>query len=285
VSSTLSIGEFSKLTHLSVKALRHYHEIGLLVPAEVDTDSRYRHYDPTQARDAQLIRRLRALDMPIEMVRAVVTATDDERRSATIAAHLRAMEDELERTRDVVASLRALLDQPLLDIEVERRQLPDMTALAISADVRHDHLERWGGAAFEELGAAVVASRADVAGPGGGLFPAALFEDERGHVTAYVPVSGVQLTIPGDFARVALADIAGGEVLVATHAGPYADLDRTYAVLGAAANDLGIAADGPIRELYIVGPDVSDDPLRYRTEVCWPVVGSYLATSSPTSLP
>jgi hypothetical protein len=37
---------------------------------------------------------------------------------------------------------------------------------------------------------------------------------------------------------------------------------------------MGIAADGPIRELYIVGPDVTDDPLQYRTEVCWPVVGS-----------
>jgi DNA-binding transcriptional MerR regulator len=274
VSSTLSIGEFSKLTHLSVKALRHYHEIGLLVPADVDTGSRYRRYDPAQARDAQLIRRLRALDMPIEMVRTVVNATDGEQRSATIAAHLRAMEDELERTRDVVASLRALIEQPLLDIEVERRSLPDVTALVISANVRHDHLERWGGAAFEELGAAVVASRADVAGPGGGVFPTALFEEDRGRVTAYVPVSAVQDTIPRDFARVALADIAGGEVLVATHAGPYTDLDRTYAALGAAANEMGIAADGPIRELYIVGPDVTDDPLRYRTEVCWPVVES-----------
>jgi DNA-binding transcriptional MerR regulator len=274
VSSTLSIGEFSKLTHLSVKALRHYHEIGLLVPAEVDTGSRYRRYDPAQARDAQLIRRLRALDMPIEMVRTVVAASDGDQRSATIAAHLGAMEAELERTRHVVASLRALIEQPVLDIEVERRRLPDVTALAISAEVRHDHLERWGGVAFQELGAAAVASRADVVGPGGGLFPAALFEEDRGHVTAYVPVTGVQLTIPGDFARVAPVDIAGGEVLVATHAGPYADLDRTYAVLGAAANELGIAADGAIRELYLIGPDATDDPLRYRTEVCWPIVGS-----------
>jgi DNA-binding transcriptional MerR regulator len=274
VSSTLSIGEFSKLTHLSVKALRHYHEVGLLIPAEVDIGSRYRRYDSAQARDAQLIRRLRALDMPLEMVRTVVTATDDEQRSATIAAHLRAMEDELERTRDVVVSLRALIEQPLLDIEVERRRLPDVTALAISAEVRHDHVERWGGAAFEELGAAVVASRADVAGPGGGLFPVAFFEEDVGRVTAYVPVAAEPPGITNQFPRVASVDITGGDVLVATHAGPYADLDRTYAVLGAAANDVGIAADGPIRELYIVGPDVTDDPLQYRTDVCWPVVGS-----------
>ena len=65
--ATLSIGEFSKLTHLSVKALRHYHDVGLLVPAAVDRGSRYRRYDAAQARDAQLIRRLRALDMPIDV--------------------------------------------------------------------------------------------------------------------------------------------------------------------------------------------------------------------------
>ena len=36
VRSALSIGDFSRVTHLSVKALRHYHAIGLLPPAEVD---------------------------------------------------------------------------------------------------------------------------------------------------------------------------------------------------------------------------------------------------------
>ena len=68
--------------------------------------------------------------------------------------------------------------------------------------------------------------------------------------------------------------MSGGDVLVATHVGPFADLDRTYAVLGATANELGIAGDGAIRELYVVGPDVTDDPLRFRTEVCWPVDAS-----------
>jgi len=40
----LSIGAFSRLTHLSVKTLRYYHEVGLLEPAVVDPDSGYRYY-------------------------------------------------------------------------------------------------------------------------------------------------------------------------------------------------------------------------------------------------
>ena len=83
-------------------------------------------------------------------------------------------------------------------------------------------------------------------GPGGGLFSAAFFADDDGPVVAYVPVSAAPAALPG---RVEVVDVSGGDVLVATHAGPFADLDRTYAVLGAAANELGISGDGAIREV------------------------------------
>jgi DNA-binding transcriptional MerR regulator len=269
VTATLSIGEFSKLTHLSVKALRHYHDVGLLVPAGVDSESRYRRYAPAQAADAQLIRRLRALDMPIEMVRTVVTSADDRSRQATIAAHLEAMEAELERTKDVVASLRALLQQPVLVADVARRRLPAQTALAIGAEVAAAHVEHWCGAAFGELRDTLDECGAEVDGPGGGLFSAAFFADDVGPVTVYVPVRSVPAA-PGGRAEV--IELPAGDVLVAVHHGPYADLDRTYAVVGAAANELGLAGDGAIRERYVVGPDATDDPHRLRTEVCWPIV-------------
>src|SRR4051794_16289330 len=44
----LSIGDFSRMTYLSVKALRHYHEQGVLEPAEVDPATGYRYYAPGQ---------------------------------------------------------------------------------------------------------------------------------------------------------------------------------------------------------------------------------------------
>ena len=55
----MSIGDFSRMTFLSVKALRHYHEVGLLPPAEVDPDTGYRRYQLEQVPMAQVIRRLR----------------------------------------------------------------------------------------------------------------------------------------------------------------------------------------------------------------------------------
>ena len=44
MSKALSIGDFSLMTHLSIKTLRYYHQVGLLEPAEVDEHTGYRSY-------------------------------------------------------------------------------------------------------------------------------------------------------------------------------------------------------------------------------------------------
>jgi DNA-binding transcriptional MerR regulator len=65
VAARVTIGEFSTMTRLSRKALRHYHDLGLLEPAEVDPATGYRYYDTAQVEVARLIRRFRDLDMPV----------------------------------------------------------------------------------------------------------------------------------------------------------------------------------------------------------------------------
>ena len=48
MTTLLSIGDFSRMTYLSVKALRHYHDVGVLEPAQIDASSGYRFYLPNQ---------------------------------------------------------------------------------------------------------------------------------------------------------------------------------------------------------------------------------------------
>ena len=50
MTATLTIGDFSRATHMSVKMLRHYHQIGLLEPTDVDADTNYRRYTADQIR-------------------------------------------------------------------------------------------------------------------------------------------------------------------------------------------------------------------------------------------
>ncbi len=48
MDTVVGIGEFSKMSYLSVKALRHYHDVGLLEPAAVDPATGYRRYTTAQ---------------------------------------------------------------------------------------------------------------------------------------------------------------------------------------------------------------------------------------------
>jgi DNA-binding transcriptional MerR regulator len=69
MGAQVSIGDFSVMTRLSRKALRHYHDLGLLVPAHIDPHSGYRFYDTRQADRAHIIRRFRYLGMAIPDVK------------------------------------------------------------------------------------------------------------------------------------------------------------------------------------------------------------------------
>ena len=109
MAAGLTVGDFSRITHLSVKTLRHYHEVGLLEPATVNPGTGYRYYCAAQVPTAQVIRRLRDLEMPVSQVKAVLDAPDAPARNALIAAHLGRLEAELAQTRAAVESLRNLL--------------------------------------------------------------------------------------------------------------------------------------------------------------------------------
>jgi DNA-binding transcriptional MerR regulator len=98
----VTIGDFSRASHLSVKTLHHYHEVELLEPGEVDPDNGYRYYSEGQIPVAQVIRRLRALHMPVADVKAVLAAPDSDARNRLIVEHLDRLELELAQTRAAV---------------------------------------------------------------------------------------------------------------------------------------------------------------------------------------
>lgn len=272
MDGTVTIGEFSRLTHLSAKALRHYHDVGLLLPERIDATG-YRRYGPAQVRQAQLIGRLRRLDMPVPDIKAVLAAPDDQRRDAAIAEHLQRMEDALGRTTQVVASLRALLSPDVRPLSVEYRTVPAISVLAIRDQVRHQDISDWCAQAYPELYGALAAVGADPAGPAGAGYDTDFFELDVGEVIAFVPVA-VSLRggpVGGGLGRCEPLTLPEGRFAVAQHHGAYSEIDRTYGALGSHVAAHDAAQQNPIREHYLVGPDHTPDPGQYRTEICWPI--------------
>jgi DNA-binding transcriptional MerR regulator/effector-binding domain-containing protein len=272
MATMLTIGDFSRMTHLSVKALRHYHDLGVLEPAAVDPFTGYRSYDTAQVGSAQVIRRLRDLGMPLDSIAAVLAAPDLEARNREIAVHLTRMERQLEQTQASVAALRALLTGPAVRPAIELRTIAAVTALAVRAVVDAADLNEWGSAAFDALAAALAATGLTAAGPYGGLFDGDFFELERSEVTAFVPVAAAVGAAGLDPAgSVQLVEIPAVEAAVAVHEGAFSEIDRTYAAVGEVVAERAIGTGGPIREYYLVSSADTDDVARHRTEVCWPV--------------
>jgi DNA-binding transcriptional MerR regulator len=263
----LTIGEFSRITHLSVKTLRHYHDVDLLLPAEVDPSSGYRYYRTAQVPTAQVIRRFRDLGMPVEDVRAVLVAPDPAARNALIETHLRRMEDQLERTQAAVASLRSLIEQPVAPISVAHRAVPATRATAISETVSVAELADWWTGAFEEIRAVLRISGTAAAGPPGALFGGGLFEDGVGDVVAFVPTRDP----PPRTGRSSSIVVAPAELAVTVHRGTHAEVDRTYGALGTYVAEHALGIEGPLRETYVVNRFDTPDEDRWLTEIGWPI--------------
>ena len=263
----ISIGDFAKMTHLSVKALRHYHDVGLLDPAKIDGSSGYRYYEPGQIVTAQVIRRFRDLGMPLDDIRTLLTAPDVAGRNEVIIAHLERMESQLSQTQAAVASLRSLLERPRQPIAVEYRSVSPALSVAIAERVTEASLPEWWSGAFGELYATLAAAGVQPKGRPGALYPAELFEAEVGEVVAFVPI-GSAVARDG---RVETREIPAAELAVAVHQGPFAELDQTYAELGKYVTARAIGVEGPIREYYVVSYFDTPDESQHITDVCWPI--------------
>jgi DNA-binding transcriptional MerR regulator/effector-binding domain-containing protein len=267
VSSTLAIGDFSRATHLSVKMLRHYHEIGLLSPVQVDPETGYRRYEPDQISTAQIIRRFRDLDMPLEEIHAVLTAPDVETRNQLIAGHLARLEASLARTTEAVSSLRNLLDGAATTAAIQHRSVPVAQAAAITDTVEVGDALMWFQGALGEIGATLAAQGITPTGPAGGVFSNDLFAEGRGPATIFLPCH----SSPRRMGRVGPQTVPAVELATIVHAGPHTDIDQAYGALGTYVTRHALAVEGPIREYFLVSPSDTPDDRLWRTEVCWPI--------------
>ena len=273
--TSLPIGDFSRATHLSVRTLRHYHRVGLLTPADVDPETGHRRYTTEQIPTAQVIRRFRALEMPLDDIGAVLSAADVTTRNELIATHLSRLEDSLVRTQQAAASLRDLLQpqQPTGPAAIEHRSVGPVPAAAVRDVIDIADVSAWYQGAMGELYGTLAAQKVDPAGPAGGVYATELFTDEQGAATVFVPcVPAVRQT-----GRVQPMVIPGAELAVITHVGTPAEIDRAYGALAAYVADHALAIDGPLREYYVIGSRETPEETAWRTEIGWPIFN----TSAP----
>lgn len=133
----LAIGQLARLSGLSVGALRHYDEVGVLAPAYVDPSSGYRRYSRSQVDDARTVALLRELEVPLDDVRAVLAEDDPAARRALLARHRERVAARVVRLQRVLHRLTHLVDpDPGHDHSPEEHTMTSTTTGALDAETQ-----------------------------------------------------------------------------------------------------------------------------------------------------
>jgi DNA-binding transcriptional MerR regulator len=131
----VSIGEFARRSRLSVKALRLYDELGVLVPARVDEASGYRYYSDAQLEHARLVAMLRQLGLALAAIKNLL-ACDPVDAAESVATHWREAEAVHDARRDLADYLvNRLGGKKSVMYEVATREIPERSVLCLKRNV------------------------------------------------------------------------------------------------------------------------------------------------------
>lgn len=259
------IGRFSKMTRLSIKALRLYDEIGLLAPAHVDESSGYRYYDLGQANRAEAVRILRSVDMPLDEIKVVVETDDPELVHKQLVAHRERLADKLAAQERMLAYLEALIRREggIMPYEVEVIEAAPQTIAAVKVHTTlkkiAEEIPTGFGAVVQAMGSAGLAP----AGPPLLVYHDVIDEETDGDVEICVPVNG---QIDG-VSEVYTRELEGGSMASTIHHGPYQEIAPAYHTVTGWISEHGHEIAGPPREIYLNDPQtVPEEELLTRVE-------------------
>lgn len=269
MENLVPIGRFSKMTRLSVKALRHYDEMGLLVPAVVDPSSAYRYYTYGQANRAEAIRVLRSLDMPLEDVREALDADDPRVAAKVLDRHRARLESELDRHERMLAFLGRLIERKegVMPYEVTVKEVPAQHVATIRKHAAMATIGQDVSSGFAAVGEAVGRAGARMTGPPFLVMFDVIDEETEGDIGVAFPVAA---PFPG------AGDVVGEELPAMTvastmHRGPYDEVGPAYHTLTGWIQEHGHEIAGPPREIYLNDPQETPDPADYLTEIQFPI--------------
>jgi DNA-binding transcriptional MerR regulator/effector-binding domain-containing protein len=265
-----AIGEFSRITGLSVKALRFYHEEGLLVPSCVDDESGYRYYDERKVEPARVIAHLRKLEFSVAEIKELLGDDLDDARVLDLVERKRnQIEERIRSLRATVVSLDQFLAQEreaaramaIDSFEVREKSLPPMLIASIRVKGRYCE----SGPCFARIARQF---GRHVNGKCFLLHYDSEFHDAEADFEACMPIAR------GESADgISVRQLPGVTCVTLLHKGPYDQLGRSYAKALAHVREKSCRVLVPTREVYLKGPGMifKGNPKNYLTEIQMPV--------------
>lgn len=259
------IGRFSKVTRLSVKALRLYDEIDLLTPALVDPSSGYRYYDLGQANRAEAVRILRSVEMPLDEIRAVLETDDPELVHKQLLVHRERMAVKLAAQERMLAYLEALIQREggimPYDVEILETEPQLVAATKVHTSLREVAEDIPMG--FGSLVHAITSAGLSPSGAPLIVYHDVIDEETEGDIEICVPVGALMDDASSVYGR----ELEGGTMATTIHRGPYQEISPAYHTVTSWISEHGHEIAGPPREIYLNDPQtVPEQELLTRIE-------------------
>jgi len=267
----LKIGEFSKLSRVSIRMLRHYDDIGLLKPIETDSFTGYRYYSEEQLPVIGRITALKDIGFTLSDIVKILNIYDDREK---LSEFFDRQHRELVRLYDETAKRLMLLDtaqkrlrkENTMNFDVSIKTIPERYAATVQMVIPHyeDEGDVWQILCEETDPMNVIPADPCLAAVS---YIDSEFKEENVELIAWKTVKG---TYP-DTEHVKFKTLPAVKVASSTFKGGYEQINECYATVISWINENGYKISGPVFNIYHVSPHETQNPDEFITEVCFPI--------------
>lgn len=257
------IGDFSKITGITAKALRYYHDIELLIPAKIDEKNNYRFYNENQIEPAMIISELKDVNFSLEEIKEIVKKIREKKnltefleyQKIQINNEIKNYTSKLKKLEKIVKERRETM-MSNIDLNVQEKDVPDMLIASIKHQGRYKEMGPLFGKLCRACGSRMCGT------------PFTLYYDEEckeqdANYEVAIPIKS-KVNKEG----IEVKELKGGHALTVIHKGSYESIGNTYKKIIDYTKNKQIKTKIPSREVYIKGPGfIFKNPKKYVTEI------------------
>lgn len=268
----LRIGDFSKLSRISIRMLRHYDEIGLLIPKRIDDFTSYRYYSEEQLAVASRIIALKDMGFSLSAMKEILRSYDNPKALSEYLmvkrAEMQAEEAEIQQRLLLLetAIKRLGKDDMAMNYDVTLKTIPKRYVASVRKIIPVYNQEGvlWNILMSETASLQMV--------PEENCCSLAMFHDED-YKESDVDIE-IQISVKGTYENtehVVFKTVPEVEIASAIYKGSYGQITEVNHAVANWVRDNGYEFNGAMFCIYHVSPAQTQNPDDLVTEVCYPI--------------
>ena len=267
----IKIGDFSKLSRISIRMLRHYDDMSLLKPVKVDGFTSYRFYDPAQLQMANRITALKDMGFSLASIANILKQYDDPETLKTfLSIKMDEIREQERETKNKLMLIEAAIkrlgkDGQAMKYDVTLKTLPQREVASLRKIIpSYDREGDLWRQMEQETGETLQMETP--------CYPIAVFHDEdfkNKDVDVEIQISVKKIL--SDTENVVFKTAESVQIASAVHRGGFELINEVNESVADWISDNGYELDGAMFNIYHVSPAQDQNPDNWVTEVCYPV--------------